>query len=137
MRSWKWIAPVVIAIAIVFAVNIATPKPAEAIIDEIVAALCNGKDSLESPGQVRDGNSFARALQATGFIESVVFSPGPGKPSLTINFNPDVPNSKFISAGFDLTIPDGEAPGVDLILSPLIIPDPNFPAHAHCNNLTP
>jgi hypothetical protein len=46
-----------------------------------------------------------------------------------------VPNSKFMSAGFDLTIPDGVAPGVSLTLSPLVIPDPQFPAHANCNNL--
>jgi hypothetical protein len=34
-----------------------------------------------------------------------------------------------------LTIPDGAAPGVDLLLSPLPIPDPSFPAHSHCANL--
>ncbi len=47
-----------------------------------------------------------------------------------------VPNSKFISAGFPLTIEDGIAPGVDLILDPLVIPDPDFPAHASCNFLS-
>jgi hypothetical protein len=43
--------------------------------------------------------------------------------------------SKFLSAGLDLTIPDGFAPGVDLVLSPLVIPNPEFPAHANCHNL--
>jgi hypothetical protein len=54
---------------------------------------------------------------------------------VTINFDVNAPNSKFMSAGFDLTIPDGAAPGVDLLLSPLPIPDPSFPAHSHCANL--
>ena len=52
-----------------------------------------------------------------------------------INFDVNAPNSKFTSAGFDLTIPDGAAPGVDLVLSPLPVPDPTFPAHSHCANL--
>ena len=40
--------------------------------------------------------------------------------------------AKFKSAGFDLTInnPDGTI----LVLSPLVIPDPDFAAHAHCKN---
>jgi hypothetical protein len=55
--------------------------------------------------------------------------------TLTINFNPDVPASKFMSAGFDLVLP-GEGPeGRDLVLSPLVVPDPAFPAHLHCRNL--
>ena len=37
---------------------------------------------------------------------------------VTVNFDLDKPSSKFMSAGFDLTIPDGAGPGVDLILSP-------------------
>jgi hypothetical protein len=40
-----------------------------------------------------------------------------------------------MSAGYDLTIPDGFGDGVDVVLSPLVIPDPNFPAHADCRNL--
>ncbi|MFV2000706.1 MAG: hypothetical protein ACC654_10125 [Acidimicrobiia bacterium] len=39
-----------------------------------------------------------------------------------------------MSAGFDLTIPDEIAPGVDLILSPLPVSDPDFPAFANCKN---
>jgi hypothetical protein len=42
-----------------------------------------------------------------------------------------------MSAGFDLTIPDGFGPGVTLILSPLPVLDPSFPAHANCRNLNP
>ena len=138
MLSWKWIAPVVIALAILLAVNVSTPKPAEAFIHEIIAAMCNGGDDVEPPGQVpggpSKGKSTTRALIATGFIASIDDSV-PGQ--VTINFDVTVPSSKFMSAGFDLTIPDGAGPGVDLILSPLPIPDPNFPAHAHCKNLNP
>ena len=139
MRSWKWIAPIVIAAVIVFAVNVTTPKPAEAFIDEIIAAICNGGDSVEPPGQVpggpSKGNSTVRALIASGFITDIDESV-PGE--VTVSFDPTVPNSKFRDAGVgDVTIPNGAGPGVDLILSPGIEPDPDFPAHAVCKNLNP
>ena len=125
-----------ISLAAVMTVSLATPRPAEALIHEIIAALCRAVDGdVEPPGQARgDLKSFTRALLATGFITSVDTS-DPTK--VVINFDPTVPNSKFKSAGFDLTIPDGIAPGVDLVLSPLVIPDENFPAHASCQNLNP
>lgn len=113
------------------------PRDADALIHEIIAAACReGGEEVVPPGQAgaSSGESFVRALQASGFITSIDTSV-PGE--VTVNFDPDVPNSKFISAGFDLTIPDGFGPGVDLILSPLVIPDPAFPAHAHCSNLNP
>ena len=114
--------------------NLTTPKPAEAFIHEIIAAMCRaGGEEVIPPGQIRPGQSFVRALQATGFIVSIVESPG----QVTITFDPTIPASKFRSAGFDLTIPDGFAPGVDLVLSPLVIPDPQFAAHANCRNLNP
>ena len=114
--------------------NVATPRSADASIHEIIAALCRaGGEEVVPPGQVRDGKSFVRALQATGFITSVDFTPT----QVTINFNPDIPASKFTSLGFDLTIPDGWAPGVDLVLSPLIVPNMDFAAHANCRNLNP
>jgi len=111
---------------------LATPQKAEASIHEIIAALCRtGNVEVVPYGQNKEGASFLAALQATGFISSIVFTPT----LVTINFNPDVPNSKFKSAGFDLTIPDGVAPGVDLLLAPLPIPDMSFPAHSRCANL--
>ena len=111
---------------------LATPRPAEASIHEIIAALCrSGGEEVVPPGQNRSGQSFLRALQASGFITSIDAT----ATVVTINFDVNVPNSKFMSAGFDLTIPDGAAPGVDLVLSPLPIPDPSFPAHSHCANL--
>lgn len=119
---------ILLALALMFSVSLATPRPAEAFIHEIIAALCHGGE-IVPPGQVAEGASFVRALQATGFIVSIDESV-PGQ--VTVTFDPTVPASKFTSAGFDLTIPDGIAPGIDLILSPLVVPDPDFPAHANC-----
>jgi hypothetical protein len=122
-----------LAAALVLAVNLMAPPRADASIHEIIAAMCRaGGEEVVPYGQNKDGGSFLRALQATGFITSIDTS---DPTQFVINFNPDVPNSKFMSAGFDLLIPDGVAPGIDLLLSPLVVPDPNFPAHARCNNL--
>ena len=113
--------------------NLATPRPAAAFIHEIIAAMCRaGGEEVVPPGQVKEGqNSFVRALQATGFITSIDVT----ATAVTIHFDPTIPASKFTSAGFDLTIPGGAGPGVDLVLSPLVIPDPEFAAHANCHNL--
>ena len=112
-----------------------TPRPAEAFIHEIIAAMCRaGGEEVIPPGQVRAGTqSFTRALLATGFISSVDVSPT----LVVIHFDPTIPASKFKSAGFDFLVEDGIAPGVDLLLSPLVIPDENFAAHANCQNLNP
>jgi hypothetical protein len=123
-----WLVAVFLAVAM----NLVTPQPAEAFIHEIIAAMCrSGGEEVIPPGQVRNGNSFIRALRASGFITSIEETPT----LVTIHFDPTVPQSKFRSAGFDLLIPDGSAPGVDLLLSPLVEPDPEFPAHSVCANL--
>jgi hypothetical protein len=114
------------------ALVLVTPAPAQAFIHEIIGALCReGGEEVIPPGQVRDGQSFIRALQATGVVSSIEMTAD----TVTINFDPGRPPSKYMSAGFDLTIPNGFAPGVDLVLSPLLVPDPSFPAHANCANL--
>lgn len=120
--------------AVVLTMNLATPRPAEAFIHEIIAALCRaGGEDVEPPGQsIPTSKAFTRALLATGFIASIDTS---DPTQVVIHFDPTVPNSKFKSAGFDLPIPNGAGPGVTLVLSPLVIPDPDFPAHAHCRNL--
>jgi len=116
-------------------VGTATAGRSEAVIHEKIAAACReGGEEVVPPGQVRDGQSFVRALQASGIIESIDTSV-PGQ--VTVNFDLEKPSSKYISAGFDLTIPDGFGPGVDLILSPLPVLDPDFAAHANCHNLNP
>lgn len=128
----RFFAMGMVSVTLATAFVLLTPTPAHAFIHEIIAAMCRaGGEEVIPPGQVRGGQSFVRALQATGFIESIEET----ATSVTIHFNPDVPASKFMSAGFDLTIPDGAGPGVDLILSPFVIPNPDFPAHAHCRNL--
>jgi hypothetical protein len=124
----------VLAAGMVLLVNLFAPPKAEASIHEIIAALCRALDEeVEPHGQNKMDNSasFLRALQASGFL--VIDDSDPSK--IVLNFDPTVPNSKFISIGQDVTIPNGVAPGVDLVLSPGIMPDPNFPAHSNCANL--
>jgi hypothetical protein len=107
-----------------------TPRPAEASIHEIIAALCRaGGEEVAPHGQNKAGNSFLRALMATGFITSIEST----ATTLTINFDPTVPNSKFRSTGANVsfTTPDG----VLVTLIPGVEPDPAFPAHSHCSNL--
>lgn len=125
----------ILLLVTVCAITLAAPATALGFIHEIIGAGCRaGGEEVVPPGQVRGGQSFVRALLATGFIESIDTSV-PGQ--VTVNFDPEKPASKFVSAGFDLTISNGFGPGVDLILSPLIVPDPAFPAHANCHNLNP
>ena len=133
MFSRRFAVATLIAMALAMAVHLASPPPAEASIHEIIAAMCRaGGEEVVPRGQNRDGQSFLAALMATGFIESIDFS---DPEQVVIHFDPTIPASKFISAGFDLTIPDGFGPGIDLVLSPLVIPNPDFPAHAACHNL--
>jgi hypothetical protein len=125
----------VLAAGMVLLVNLFAPPKAEASIHEIIAALCRALDEeVEPHGQNKmdDSASFLRALQASGFLTSIDTS---DPTQVVLNFDPTVPNSKFISAGRDLTIPNGAGPGVNLVLSPLIIPNPDFPAHSNCANL--
>ena len=124
---------IVVAMSLVMVVHLTNPPPAAASIHEIIAALCRaGGEEVIPPGQNRDGRSFLAALQATGFITSIDFS-DPTK--VVFNFDPTIPASKFMSTGSDLVIPNGWDEGVDLVLSPFVIPDPRFPAHAACHNL--
>src|SRR5262245_25990284 len=114
----------------VVAVLLVTPPAAEASIHEIIAAMCRaGGEEVVPFGQNKDGQSFLRALMATGFITSIESTPT----TLTINFDPTVPNSKFRSTGE--TVSFTTPTGVLVTLNPGVEPDPAFPAHAVCNNL--
>ncbi len=124
----KRISSILVTLVIVFAVNVGTPEPAHAFIHEIIAALCNGRDEVIPPGQIMDGASQVRALIASGVIAEIIMTPT----EVIVIFDPTVPNLKFISAGFPVTIEDGIAPGIDLPLDPFLMPDPDFPAHASC-----
>ena len=129
----------VLALAIAAVAALATAPPSKAIIHEMVGASCRVdgfENPPEPPGQTgaSNGNSFARALQASGVISSIDATPT----SVTINFDLSRPNAKFVSAGFSLVIPDGAGPGVSLVLSPLpTIDGSTFPAFVHCANLNP
>jgi hypothetical protein len=116
---------------------LATAKPSEAFIHEMIGASCRfGGQDVEPPGQVpggpSQGDSTTRALIASGVISSIVDTPTQG----TINFDLSRPNVKFVSAGFAVRIPNGAGPGVDLVLNPLpTIDGSTFPAFIHCGNL--
>ena len=115
----------------VMAIMLTTPRPVEASIHEIIAALCRaGGEEVRPPGQNNeDKKSLVRALIATGFITSIEAT----ATTLTITFDPTVPNSKFRSTGGTVQFTNNE--GVLVTLIPGVEPDPNFPAHSHCNNL--
>ena len=134
MRRRRFGIATLVAVALVLAAHLSSPPPAVGSIHEIIAALCRaGGEEVVPRGQNHDrGSSFLAALMATGFITSIDFS---DPEQVVINFDPTIPASKFVSAGFDLPIPDGWASGVDLLLHPLVIPDPNFAAHDACHNL--
>ncbi|TAK77307.1 MAG: hypothetical protein EPO16_05730 [Dehalococcoidia bacterium] len=130
-----------LAMALLVVVMVPQPQPsnvAEATIHEIVAANCSVGEGnqLAPPGQSTPGQSFVRALQATGVIESIDTTAGDGNDT-QVNFDLDRPASKYMSAGFDLVIPNFFGAGMDLILSPLAIPRDDFPAFVHCANLNP
>ena len=124
----------VAGLLVALVVPLAAPRSADAAIHEKIAAACRkGGEEVVPPGQVRDVMSFVRALQATGVIESIV----PGVGEVTVNFDFSKPSSKFMAGDPSVTIPDGAGPGVDLILVPEPVLDPNFAAHANCKNMNP
>src|SRR5215510_3375629 len=125
-----------IALAVASAAVLATASPSGAIIHEMIGASCSVNGPPEPSGQAgnSNGNSFLRALQATGVISSIDSSPT----NVTVNFDLSRPNAKFVSAGFILTIPDGIAPGVSLTLNPLpTLQGSGFSAFVHCATLNP
>jgi hypothetical protein len=131
-RGFRTVSGMVVAAALAVVAVLATPRPAHAFIHEIIAALCRAPDGDVEPPGVSDpaSKAFVRSLIATGFISSIEETPT----QTIIHFDPTIPASKFKSAGFDLPIPNGGTDGKTLVLSPLVIPDPDFPAHAHCPN---
>jgi hypothetical protein len=140
MRKRVMLTAVALATLAVFAVlALASAKPSDAFIHEMIGASCRfGGEDVEPPGQVpggpSQGNSTTRALIASGVISSIVDTPT----QRTINFDLSRPNAKFVSAGFALRIPNGAGPGIDLVLNPLpTIDGSTFPAFIHCANLNP
>jgi hypothetical protein len=123
-----------LAFVVALGTSLATPPSSRALIHEIIGAECRaGGEEVVPPGQAQFGTqSFVRALLATGVIESIDDS---DPSNVVVTFDLDRPNAKYVSAGFDLTIPDGFGPGVALTLSPLPVADNLFAAYANCRNL--
>ena len=145
LRSKIFVLPVGVLVVILVALtaqSVATTRPASANL-ELIAASCNGRAPAEAPGQlpgdgIGNATSDIRALWATGFLVSLVFDPTAGidgGSAIVATFDPTVPSSKVVSFGADFTIVDGAGEGVDLVLSPGFLPDPDFPAFVHCFNL--
>src|SRR5262249_45717965 len=125
-----------LAFVLVTAAVLAFARPSGAIIHEMIGASCSVNGPPEPSGQAgnSNGNSFLRALQATGVISSIDSSPT----NVTVNFDLSRPNAKFVSAGFTLTIPDRIAPGVSLPLTPLpTLQGSVFSAFVHSASLNP
>src|SRR5688500_13197050 len=119
MRTWCFRTVLGIGLAAGLAV-LATPRSADAFIHELIAAAClAGGEDVDPPGpSAPTPPALARALMAAGFIESIEFIDIASRADDTviIHVAVSVPNSKFSSAGFDLTTEDGAGPGDDLVL---------------------
>jgi hypothetical protein len=110
---------------------LASPAPSKAIIHEMIGASCSVNGAPEPPGQAgaSNGNSFLRALQATGFISSIEVSGG----FVLIHWDYSRPNAKFIGSGSNFQIP-----GTNIILvNAPILSREDFAAFAHCASLNP
>ena len=129
-------------VAALAAALVVAALPATAAVHEITGSTCNGKGGVEAPGQdpvfdialALQPTNALRALQATGFIASVDIAAGDGNDVQPV-WDFTVPSSKFIAMAGTVTIADFFGAGVDLILDPIPVPDPAFPAHANCKNL--
>ncbi len=105
--------------------------PAQAVVHEIVAAWCSGQE-LEPPGLSDPAKpSFARPVNANGFVGAPVFNPGLG--GLLVTFNYDHPASKVEGSGIFVQI--GATPDGTPIFIELVEADSNFPAFSHCPRL--
>lgn len=113
--------------------------PAPAAIHELVASHCAGEDlpnnmaNVDPPGQIRDGASFLRALQASGLYEIIEGEDPDGEPGLfiTINLN-DRPNSKVAWDGE--TYFEFEFEGLTVFVP---LAEPDHPALENCAKLRP
>lgn len=155
MRTKLTIVMTVIGLLVV-----AIPLPGQAIIHEIVGSHCAGHQGLhgnvDPPGQLNEnGNSFARALQASGIYELQFEVDQAGTEGLIFPTDPEDPPTFGPMPGPDGTIPvtvivDNTRPNaklgddfvwgffVDGDLSIYIqLFDLDHPAFEHCKNLRP
>ena len=128
MQIGRRMCGVIVAAGLALLVN---AVPAHAVVHEIVAAWCSGQE-LEPPGLSDPTKpSFARPVNANGFVGAVVFNPGLG--GLLVTFNYDHPASKVEGTGIFVQI--GATPDGTPIFIELVQPDSNFPAFKHCPRL--
>ena len=128
MQIGRRMCGVVVAAGLALLLN---AVPAQAVVHEIVAAWCSGQE-LEPPGlSDPTKSSFARPVNANGFVGAVVFNAGLGGRLVTFNY--DHPASKVEGSGSFVQI--GATPDGTPIFIELVQPDSNFPAFAHCPRL--
>lgn len=115
--------------------------PAPAAIHELVASHCAGEElpnngaNIDPRGQTREGQSFLRALQASGLYD-ITFGEDPAGNTgqfVTIRLDDERPSSKFSWDGTSFfSFP---VPGIGTVFVPLA--DPDHPAFENCANLQP
>lgn len=117
--------------AVVLATVLGT-VPAEAVIHEIVAQWCSGREPLGPHGLSRGGSkNFAQPVNANGFVGDAVFNASLG--GLLVTFNYDHPASKVRGTGTFIQI--GSTPDGVPIFIERVEPDPDFAAFQHCPRL--
>ena len=132
MRTWRLRYMTGICVAAALAV-LATPRPAHAFIHEIIAAMCRAPAGDVEPkvsclvakrsygrSSRRDSSSPSRRLPLKRSFISISRSPprSSSRPGSTCR-------------------PGGGTDGKTWVRSPLLIPHPEFAAHAHCANPEP
>lgn len=102
------------------------PPPASAVVHEIVAAWCNGKDPLEPFGLSREGSkNFARPLFAGGVVQLTPIAGG-----ILIDFDFTKPQIKISPTGAIIPLGGG------LFIEGFTL-DPDHPAFGRCKALNP
>jgi len=115
---------VLVAAAALLAATI--PPPASALVHEIVAAWCNGKDPLEPFGLSREGSkNFARPLFAGGVVQLTPIAGG-----ILIDFDFTKPQIKISPTRGIIPLGGG------LFIEGITL-DPDHPAFGNCPKLPP
>src|ERR671911_2096008 len=111
---------------------VVTGASSHAVVHEIVGQWCSGRGELMPPG-IADPTSqtFARPLEAMGFVGEPVFRADLG--GLLIPFNFDEPASKVVGTGEFVQI--GALPDGTPVFIEQIALDPDHPAFQHCPRL--
>jgi hypothetical protein len=106
---------------------VATVAPATGTIHEIVAKFCSGGHGNAFPPGQSDftKNSFLRALQASGAVTVRPDTPTAG--AITVDYNNDAPNGKFVGNDVFFEV----VPGLWIEVL-----EPDHPAFDHCTNFT-